>query len=315
MTEEFIVVRGSANFWVISSVVTPILTFGISYPLAIFEGNIPKPRGTAYPSDSIDEWPDRAIGTFGLGFSAWCLSHFFYCHWLFLSVRLPEWRRSSLALLILGEIGSFFVFGIGAIQTGISPFWHSFFAYNTFALFNIYVGISTLFMDRLIEKKDLSYQRGWLRFCSGIGGPIMFIILIFPGVHGIYSSLAEIGLLLCFFCWIATHYNVLGRIYITYANDPSWLNACKEFEFGDALVKRNRECPALRISDTVEKYGSNTRCPTLSKGFNKLEDGLPAKISEKNSISIRKPKMKPSGTVRTVPSAFQKKSIKYLIFS
>jgi len=288
MSGKFLVVSWSANFWVVGSVVTPVLTFGVSYPLAIVEGNIPKPGGAAFPSDSIDQWPDRAIGTFGLGFSAWCLSHFFYCHYLFLSVRLPEWKRSSLALLILGEVGSLFVFGIGAIQSGICPFWHSFFAYNSFVVFNIYVLISTLFMDRLIKKKDLSYRRGWLRFCSSIGGPTMFIIHIFPGVHGIYASLAEIGLLLCFFCWLATQYNVFDKIYITYGNDPSSLNT--NIEYGDALLKRNKECQALRISETVEKYGSNMSSPTLSKSFKKLEGGLPA-ISEKKSTTTQKLEM------------------------
>jgi len=160
MPERFRIIIWSANFWVISSVVSPLITFGISYPLAFVEGNIPKRGGAAYPSDSIDQWPDRAVGTFGLGFSAWCLSHLFYYHWLFLNLRLPEWRRSSLAMLTLGELGSLFVFGIGAIQTGICPFWHSIFAYSSFVGFNIYIGISTLFMDRLIQKKDLSYRRG-----------------------------------------------------------------------------------------------------------------------------------------------------------
>jgi len=288
MNGKFLVVSWSANFWVVSSVVTPVLTFGVSYPLAIVEGNIPKRGGAAFPSDSIDQWPDRAIGTFGLGLSAWCLSHFFYCHFLFLSVKLPAWKRSSLALLILGEVGSLFVFGIGAIQSGICPFWHSFFAYNSFVVFNIYVLISTLFMDRLIKKKDLSYRRGWLRFCSSIGGPTMFIIHIFPGVHGIYASLAEIGLLLCFFCWLATQYNVFDKIYITYGNDPSSLNT--NIEYGDALLKRNKECQALRISETVEKYGSNMSSPTLSKSFKKLEGGLPA-ISEKKSTTTQKLEM------------------------
>jgi len=287
MTGKFLVVSWSANFWVVSSLVTPVLTFGVSYPLAISEGNLPK-RGAAFPSDSIDQWPDRAIGTFGLGFSAWCLSHFFYCHYLFLSVKLPEWKRSSFAMLVLGEAGSFFVFGIGAIQSGICPFWHSFVAYNSFVIFNIYVVISTLFMDRLINKKDLSYRRGWLRYCSSIGGPIMFIILICPGVRGFYLSLVEIGLLLCFFCWLATQYNVIDKIYITYGNDPSSLNAT--IEYGDALIKSNKECQALRMSETVEKYGSNMSRPTLSKSFKKLEGGLPA-ISAKKSITIQKLEM------------------------
>lgn len=143
-------------------------------------------------------------------------------------------------------------------------------------------------MDRLIQKKDIRYRRGWLRFCSGIGGPSMLIIHLSPGVHGIYASLAEIGLLLCFFCWLGTQYNVLDKIYITYGNDPSSLNA--NIEFGGALIKRNKEFQALRISDTVEKYGSNTNGPTLSTSFKKFEDGLPA-ISEKKSIRNEKLEM------------------------
>jgi len=210
----------SANFWVISSVISPILTFAISYPLAAYEGNVPKRGGAYYPSDSIDEWPDRVIGIFGLGFSAWCLSHFFYYHYLFLSERLPEWKKTNFGLLFLGELCAVFVFGVGAIQTGICPFWHSFCAYNSFGGLTIYTGISTWLMDTHIHRKFQAYRRGMLRVCATASSPIWFILHMSPLTTGLSSSLAEIGLLASFLLWVLSQYNVLGRAYITYNSSP-----------------------------------------------------------------------------------------------
>jgi len=206
----------SANFWIVSSVISPILTFAISYPLAASEGNVPKRGGAYYPSDSIDEWPDRAVGIFGLGFSAWCLSHLFYYHYLFLSERLPEWEKTTFALLLLGELCSVFVFGVGAIQTGICPFWHSFCAYNSFGGLNIYIAISTWLIDSRIHGKFPTYRRGLLRICSAVSSPIMFILHMSPLTRGFSSSLAEIGLLVSFLLWVASQYNVWGSVYIGY---------------------------------------------------------------------------------------------------
>jgi hypothetical protein len=55
MAEIHPILTWSANFWVLSSVLSPILTFAISYPLAAAEGNVPKRGGAYYPSDSINE--------------------------------------------------------------------------------------------------------------------------------------------------------------------------------------------------------------------------------------------------------------------
>jgi len=220
MREGHPLITWSANYWVVSSALLPALTFGISYPLAYSEGNLPRRGGAFFPSDSINEWPDRAIGTFGLGLTAWCLSHLFYYHYLFLCEMIPDYRKSTFALLGLGELCAFFVFGIGAIQTGICPFWHSFCAYNSFIGINIYINISTWFMDRLVRQKDLTYRRGNLRIFSAIGGPIMFFLHLSPLTRGSSSSLAEIGLLACFLLWIVSQFNVWGKVYLTYADSP-----------------------------------------------------------------------------------------------
>jgi len=244
----------SANCWVVSSVICPILTFAISYPLAASEGNIPKRGGAYFPSDSINEWPDRAIGTFGLGFSAWCLSHLFYYHYLFLSERLPKWKKTIFALLLLGELCAVFVFGVGAIQTGICPFWHSFCAYNSFIGLNIYIAISTWLMDSKICRKCQTYRRGLLRICSAVSSPIMLILHLSPLTRGFSSSLAEIGLLTSFLLWVASQYNVWGRVYIAY----------------DSSIKCSGD---LTMSEYISsKYQRMTICDESSKrSNNKIE--------------------------------------------
>jgi len=113
-----------------------------------------------------------------------------------------------------------FVFGVGAIQTGISPFWHSLCAYGTFIGINIYISISTWIMDTLVQQKDLSYRRGYLRIVSSVGGPLMFCVHITPLTRGFSSSLAEIGLLICFLLWVASQYGAWGNIYLTYDENP-----------------------------------------------------------------------------------------------
>jgi len=213
----------SANSWIIYFLVALLLTFTTSYILAISEGNLPKRGGSYFPSDSIDAWPDRVIGTFGLGFTSWCLGHIFFYHYLFLRERLSNESKTTLSLLILGELCAVFVFGIGAVQTGKSPFWHSFFAYNTFVGINLYIGISTWWLDRLIQQKDENYRRGPLRIICAIGSPTMFIFHMSSLTEAIWSSLAEIAMLVFFCLWIASQYNVWGKVYIVYYNTPSYI--------------------------------------------------------------------------------------------
>jgi len=55
MQEHHPFVAWSANIWIISSVITPIITFAISYPVAAVQGNVPKRGGAYFPSDSINE--------------------------------------------------------------------------------------------------------------------------------------------------------------------------------------------------------------------------------------------------------------------
>lgn len=254
----------SANCWVVSSVICPILTFAISYPLAASEGNIPKRGGAYFPSDSINEWPDRAIGTFGLGISAWCLSHLFYYHYLFLSERLPTWKKTNFAHLLWGELCTVFVFGVGAIQTGISPFWHSFCAYNAFIGLNIYIAISTWLMDSFIQHQDQKYRRGMLRVCSAVSSPIMFTLHMSPLTRGFSSSLAEIGLLASFLLWVASQYNVWGRVYIAY--DGS-LKCSVDFSLSKVISSR---------------YQRMTIGEELSEGSIKITDGVePSNTVEK----------------------------------
>jgi len=209
-------VTWSGNVWIISSILLPTLTFAISYPLAAWEGRIPTRGGAYFPSDSINEWPDRVIGTFGLGFTAWSLFHLFYYHYLFLSQMLPKWRMTTRGLLYLGELCAIFVFGVGAIQTGKSPFWHSLCAYGAFIGLNIYVSISTWLIDGVIDQKYPNYTRGKIRILSAIGSPVMFFLHLSPLTYGFTCSLAEIGLLVCFLVWVASQYNVWGKAHIVY---------------------------------------------------------------------------------------------------
>jgi len=213
----------SSNSWIIFFLVTLLLTFTISYILAVAEGNLPKRGGSYFPSDSIDEWPDRVIGTFGLGFTSWCLGHIFFYHYLFLSERLPNESKITLFLLILGEVCAVFVFGIGAVQTGVCPFWHSFFAYNAFGGLNLYIATSTWWLDRLIQKKDPNYSKGPLRIISAIGSPTMFILHMSSLTEELWSSLAEIAMLVFFCLWILSQYNVWGKVYLVYSNTPSYI--------------------------------------------------------------------------------------------
>jgi len=269
MTEISTPEKWSANFWVLSSVLSPIVTFGISYPLAISEGNVPKRGGAYFPSDSINEWPDRVIGTFGLGFSAWCLSHLFYYHYLFLNKRLPEWKKTTFVLLLLGEFCTVMVFGVGAIQTGISPFWHSFCAYNAFGGFNIYIAISTWLIDGLIQQKCQDYRRGVVRILSAIGGPIMLFLHLGPLTRGFTSSLAEIGLLACFLLFIASQYNVWGRVYIVY---KSSFKCSIEFGMSDDVSSKYKKMKPSEVSSDFRNH--TTTAIQLSSSFQKWEDQI-----------------------------------------
>jgi len=77
-------------------------------------------------------------------------------------------------------------------------------------------------MDTLIQQKYQSYSRGPLRICSAIGSPIMFILHMSSLTKQIWSSLAEICMLIFFCLWIASQYNVLGKIYILYHNNLNY---------------------------------------------------------------------------------------------
>jgi len=71
-------------------------------------------------------------------------------------------------------------------------------------------------MDTLIHHKSQNYRRGIFRLLSAIGCPIMFFLHAGPITRGFTSSLAEIGMLACFLLWIASQYNVWGKVYIVY---------------------------------------------------------------------------------------------------
>jgi len=259
----------SANFWVVSSVILPVLTFAISYPLAASEGHVPKRGGAYYPSDSIDEWPDRVVGIFGLGFSAWCLSHLFYYHYLFISERLPEWEKTTFALLLLGELCSVFVFGVGAIQTGICPFWHSFCAYNAFIGLTIYISISTWLMDSYINRRYETYRRGLLRICSAVCSPIMLLLHLTPMTRGFSSSLAEIGLLASFLLWVASQYNVWGRVCIIYDSSLDWSLDLTTSEYFSSKYQRMTVC-----EESSERSNNAVNVVESSSTLQQWEDKL-----------------------------------------
>jgi len=179
--------------------------------------------------------------------------------------RLPEWRKTTFALLLLGELCAICVFGVGAIQTGICPFWHSVCAYIAFGGVNIYIGISTWLIDRLIRQKCHNYKRGIFRLLSAIGSPIMFFLHLGPLTRGFTSSLAEIGLLACFLLWIASQYNVWGRVYIVYERSPS-IN----FSMSDYITSKYRQMKAPEDSSDISQNASDAM--ELSGSFQKWED-------------------------------------------
>jgi len=157
------------------------------------------------------------------------------------------------------------VFGVGAIQTGICPFWHSFCAYNAFGGVNLYIAISTWVMDGLIHQKYQTYQRGTLRICSAISSPIMFFLHLSPLTRGFSSSLAEIGLLASFLLWVASQYNVWGRVYIAYDGslkssvDPSLSKVIsskyQRMTVGEDFSEgRNNTSDVVKPSITVEEW-------------------------------------------------------------
>jgi len=225
----------SANCWIIGSVLCPILTLVISYSLALSEGNFPSHAVVYFPLDTMNEWPNRAIGTFGLGLSAWCMSHLFYYHFLFLSERLPMWRLTTFALLLLGEVCTVFVLGAGVIGPGVCPFLHSLCTYNSFIGFNIYIAISTWLMDTLITRKYEIYSRGLLRTFSAVVCPIMFILFLTPNTGAVSKSLAEIGLFVSSLLWVASQYNVWGRVYVAY---DSSLMGMSDFAISEYIISK-----------------------------------------------------------------------------
>jgi len=75
-------------------------------------------------------------------------------------------------------------------------------------------------MDGLIQQYYPEYRRGMLRILSTIGGPVLLYLHVSPLTHGLWSSMAEIGLLACFLLWIVSQYNAWGRVHIAYVASP-----------------------------------------------------------------------------------------------
>jgi len=242
------------NIWIVGAVVSPVLTFGITYTLAIHKGYIPTESGGFIPSATIEKWPNIAIGQFGMALSSWCFIHFFYLHHMFLVLKLPCHTRMTTFLYWLGEFCSFCIFALAVIPTDRDNNWHSFFAYSVFGGFLIWSLIITWYIDPRICILDKTYRtqtsRCWYcRRCLSLVGLVSFaLFFIFNTPSGI--SAAEVIMIIGFQLWMLTLLGCFGDI-----------------RFKVVCMKASNHCSVQEANVELGKDENEYNCPDSGDNF------------------------------------------------
>lgn len=204
------------NIWILGSVLSPVVTFAITYAMSIADGDIPTDSGGFLPSSTIVKWPNIVVGQFGLAFSSWCFIHFFYIHHMFLVLKLPCHTKMTTFLYWLGEFSAFCIFGVAVIPTSKDNNWHSFFSYCAFGGFLVWSLVVTWYIDPCICLVDETYKsdrpRSWYcRRCLSLIGPVAFALLIILNTSSGMST-AEVILIIGFQLWLLTLLGCFGDL-------------------------------------------------------------------------------------------------------
>jgi len=191
----------SPNFWLLLSASTLLLTFSITYPLAIANQHIHNQMW--FLSNSIARPPESMIGSLGLSISVCCQWMFFYQRYRFIDLKVPEIKRVNYLTYLLGCVSALGCMCVGAFQFVNALTIHFISADLTFIGFNIYLLINTWYIDPRLMKADQKYKRGWLRCLISLVGPICFIGMFVVGTP-LGAAIFEITLVSGFLVWLLT---------------------------------------------------------------------------------------------------------------
>jgi len=193
------------NVWVFLTVFTTVLTFSISYPLAVANDDIDDERFTL--SASIANPPQSMIGSLGLSLSAACTWMLLYLRYKFIQMKDPGIDQANYITYLLGSVGALGAMGVGAFQVSNAEIIHYVCAFLNFIPQNIYVLIHTWYIDPRVAKLDPQYKRGVLRCVTSITGIASLLLMIIFHQSDLAFSLLEIILMAGFMLWILTLYN------------------------------------------------------------------------------------------------------------
>jgi len=196
------------NVWVFLTVFTTVLTFSISYPLAIANDDIEDDRFTL--SASISYPPESMIGSLGLSLSAACTWMLLYLRYIFIQMKDPGIGQVNYLTYLSGSVGALGAMGVGSFQISNAEAIHYVCAFINFFPQNIYILIHTWYIDPRIAKLDPQYKRGILRCVTSITGVASLLLMIVFHQIDIAFSILEIILMAGFMLWILTLYNSFG---------------------------------------------------------------------------------------------------------
>jgi len=124
-------------------------------------------------------------------------------------------------------------------------------------------------MDSYIHRRYETYRRGLLRVCSAVSSPIMLLLHLTPMTRGFSSSLAEIGLLASFLLWVASQYNVWGRVCIIYDSSLDWSLDLTKSEYISSKYQRMTVC-----EESSERSNNAFNVVESSSALQQWEDKL-----------------------------------------
>jgi len=191
----------SPNVWLMLSASTLLLTFSISYPLAIANKDIQNQEW--FLSNTIAHPPESMIGSLGLSISVCCQWMFLYQRYRFIELKVPRIKLVNWLTYLLGSTSAFGCMCVGAFQFVNAFTIHNVAADVTFIGFNIYLLINTWYIDPRIMIADEKYKRGWFRCLISLVGPICFVSMLAVGTP-LGASIFEITLVSGFLVWLLT---------------------------------------------------------------------------------------------------------------